>query len=140
MKRKVEGDLKLNQKIRLPNVGVFSKFNRPIFNTSSDALQSWDLAAVLGEYRARNVSTDFIGRYPVWRSGKTLGKPFKMNVKIFYPEEVVHFQPGFLQMLKMAWVQYLAILFVFVVVFRELKRFVYTNRLVRTLTSKLHVD
>ena len=134
------GNLKFNQKIRFPNVGAFTKFNKPIFNTTSDALQSWDLAAVLGEYSARNVSTDFIGRYPVWRTGKTLGKPFKMNVKIFYPEELIRYQPGFLQMLKMAWMQYLAVLFVFVVVLRELKRFVFTNRLVRTLPSKLHID
>jgi len=135
-----EGDLKLKQKTRLLHAGSHVKFNRPIFNASSDTLQSWDLPKVLSEYQARNISTDFIGRYPVWKSGRTYGKPFNLKAKIFYPEEQIFYQPGVWQLLKVAWIQYLAILFIFIIVLRELKKFVYTNRLVRTFAVKLHVD
>ena len=37
------------------------------------------------------VSTDFVGRYPVWKSGRAAGSPFTVKVKVHYPEETIKY-------------------------------------------------
>ena len=135
-----EGYLKFNQKHSLPNKGSYTKFNVPIINTTSDNLQSWDLQSIMAAYQSRNISTDFIGRYPVWKSGETFGQPFIIKVKIFYREELIMYRPGFFQLIKFAWIQYLAILLIFFVVLGQVKKIVYNNRLVRVYKPKVCVD
>merc|ERR1712224_157916 len=125
-----EGDLKFHQKLRLPNRGSFLKYNVSIINATSNDIATWNLENIMSTYHARNVSTDFISRYPIWKSGKTNGKPFTIKVKIHYPEETILYQPGFWRIIKVAWIQYLAVLFIFLVVSWKIQKFVYTNRLV----------
>lgn len=136
----VEGELKLNQKIRLPNKGSFTKFNTSIVNATSNDLMLWKLEHIMSGYHERNVSTDFVARYPVWKPGQTHGQPFIIKVKVVYPEELVLYQPGFWQLIKFAWIQYLAILFIFLVIGGKIKRFVFENRLVRIFKPKVHLD
>lgn len=35
------------------------------------------------------VSTDYIGRYPVWQVGTTAGLPFLIKGKVYYPEQTI---------------------------------------------------
>ena len=44
------------------------------------------------------------------------------------------------QILKVAWIQYLAVLVIFVVVFDVIKKFVFSQQLVETVPSKVHTD
>ena len=50
------------------------------------------------------------------------------------------FRPGIWQILKVAWIQYLAVLVIFVVVFDKIKQFVFSQQLVETVPSKVHTD
>ena len=50
------------------------------------------------------------------------------------------YRPGLWQLLKMAWIQYLAILFIFLFVFGHVKTFVFENQLVNTIVKKVHTD
>lgn len=50
------------------------------------------------------------------------------------------YRPGFWQLIKMAWIQYLAILFIFLFVFRRLKRFVFENQVVTTVPMKIEKE
>lgn len=53
------------------------------------------------------------------------------------------YRPGFWQLIKMAWIQYLAILFIFLFLFDRVKRFVFENQVVTTVPMKIgkeHLD
>ena len=55
----------------------------------------------------------------------------------WYPNQS-SYRPGFWQLLKHAWIQYLAILFIFIFIFGHVKLFIYENRLVATIIKKKH--
>jgi len=57
---------------------------------------------------------------------------------------ILHFKsryrPGFWQLIKMAWIQYLAILLIFLFVFGRVKRFVFENQVVTTVPLKIEKE
>lgn len=56
---------------------------------------------------------------------------------------ILRYRPGFWQLIKMAWIQYLAILFIFLFLFDRVKRFVFENQVVTTVPMKIekeHLD
>ena len=53
---------------------------------------------------------------------------YKQNLNL-----IIRYRPGFWQLIKMAWIQYLAILFIFLFLFRRVKRFVFENQVVPTV-------
>lgn len=77
--------------------------------------------------------------YLVWESGDS--GEFTLDVEIKYPPMTVEYYPGFWQLVKFAWIQYLAILVVFWWVLSRVQRFVFTNQIILTIkkrTEKLH--
>lgn len=131
-----DGDLLLKQKNPLSHKGSFTKFNTGIVDRTNTDVNTLNLHSILTNYQARNLTTDFIGRYPSWISGKS--STFKIQTKIYYPEQTIIYRPGFWQLLKHAWIQYLAILFIFMFIFGHVKSFIYENRLVATIIKKKH--
>lgn len=135
-----EGELKLKQKYSLPHKGIYSTYNVPIVDSSSVFLDAYDLSTIFSKYQSRNISTDYISRYPIWKGGRSSSTPFIVKGKIHYPEETVMYRPGFWQLIKVAWVQYLAVLFVFLFVFGKIRRIVIENYVVLTVAQKVTIQ
>ena len=53
---------------------------------------------------------------------------------------IISYRPGFWQLIKMAWIQYLAILFIFLFLFRRVKRFVFENQVVTTVPMMIEKE
>uniref|UniRef100_A0A2K5QD61 Transmembrane protein 231 n=1 Tax=Cebus imitator TaxID=2715852 RepID=A0A2K5QD61_CEBIM len=70
---------------------------------------------------------------PIWLVGRAADAPFVINAVIRYPVEVISYQPGFWEMVKFAWVQYVSILLIFLWVFERIKIFVFQNQVVTTV-------
>ncbi|XP_021112353.1 transmembrane protein 231 isoform X1 [Heterocephalus glaber] len=80
-----------------------------------------------------SVTTVLNNPNPIWLVGRASEAPFVINAVIRYPEEVISYQPGFWEMIKFAWVQYVSILLVFVWMFERIKIFVFQNQVVTTI-------
>ena len=75
--------------------------------------------------------------YTLWQRGSNAAQPFIADVVVHYPEQTITYAPGFWQMLKWAWVQYVSILIVFVYAFRRIKTFVFANQILPTRCQTL---
>ncbi|XP_068902787.1 transmembrane protein 231 [Tenebrio molitor] len=81
-------------------------YNYSIISNGND-INSYKLDAIIKEYSRRNISTTLTNVYTSFALGKT--RKFNMDLKIRYPEDNIYYRPGFWQIMKWAWVQYLAI-------------------------------
>ncbi|KXJ17698.1 transmembrane protein 231 [Exaiptasia diaphana] len=134
------GELKLRQTSLLPNKGKHSTYNTSIIDSSKTSVETYDLFTIFSSYIKRNVSTEYVSKYPVWTGGRASGQPFVIKGTIHYPEEMIFYRPGFWQMLKWAWVQYLSVLFIFLFVFDRVKRFIFEEQIVSTVPMQLEKE
>uniref|UniRef100_U3IXX3 Transmembrane protein 231 n=1 Tax=Anas platyrhynchos platyrhynchos TaxID=8840 RepID=U3IXX3_ANAPP len=98
-----------------------------VVNGTSPFAADYDLTNIIAAYRDRNVTTVFSDPNPVWMTGRAADTPFIINATIHYPEE-----PGFWEIIKFAWIQYVSILLVFLWVFGRIKMFVFQNQVFTT--------
>ncbi|XP_013388684.1 transmembrane protein 231 [Lingula anatina] len=133
---KVIGDLRLVQKDLLLHRGVDNRFNSPVIDDTSIYADAYDLANIFSSYSSRNVTTVLDSSYPVWTTGRGTGQPFVITATIRYPRETLFYIPGFWQLIKWAWVQYVAILIIFVAAFDRIKTFIFQNQLVPTIVDR----
>ncbi|KDR16647.1 hypothetical protein L798_09507 [Zootermopsis nevadensis] len=131
----VVADLRLTQKQLLPNRGRDVRFNKSVINIEGILPGSFSLHSLLKDYAKRNVSTILTNVYPLWMVGRPADEPFFISVIIHYPEETISYKPGFWQIMKWAWMQYLSILAISVWVFRTVKSFVFQNQLVTSMKN-----
>jgi len=89
---------------------------------------------VLNRYNQRNVTTRLTNEYLIWERGGSpaSGFPFTVKLTVNYPTQTLTYHPGFWQMMKWAWIQYLSIFIVFVYLMRSIKTFVYTRQVLPT--------
>ncbi|NWS72041.1 TM231 protein, partial [Crotophaga sulcirostris] len=121
------GDLKLNQRQLLRHCGLDTRYNVSVVNGTSPFARDYDLTNIIAAYWDRNVTTVFTDPSPVWMSGRAPDTPFIVNATIRYPEE-----PGFWEVIKFAWIQYVSILLIFLWVFGRIKMFVFQNQVLTT--------
>ncbi|XP_035680504.1 transmembrane protein 231-like [Branchiostoma floridae] len=131
----VVGDLRLHQKYPLGHTGRDTRFNTSIIDSTSIFPSAYDLRTIFESYSDRNVSTNFQTYYPVWRTGRATGQPFVISATVRYPEETILYKPGFWQLIKWGWVQYISILLVFLFVFDRIKTFVFENQILNTIVD-----
>ncbi|XP_067006941.1 transmembrane protein 231 [Anabrus simplex] len=129
----VVADLRLVQKQPLQYRRRDLRYNSSVINAESIFPESFNFQAILLEYAKRNVSTRLGNVYPVWTSGRAADVPFIISATIHYPEETITYIPGFWQVMKWAWIQYLSILIIFIHVFRSIKTYVFSNQLVSSV-------
>ncbi|XP_007670419.2 transmembrane protein 231 [Ornithorhynchus anatinus] len=129
----VNGDLKLQQKQPLSHRGLDVRYNVPVINGTSPFARDFDLTNIAAAYQERNVTTILSDPNPIWLVGRAADAPFVINAIIRYPVEVISYQPGFWEMIKFAWIQYISILLVFLWVFERIKIFVFQNQVVTTV-------
>lgn len=79
------------------------------------------------------VTTILTDPNPIWLVGRAAEAPFVINAIIRYPVEVISYLPGFWEMIKFAWIQYVSILLIFLWLFERIKRFVFQNQVVITI-------
>jgi transmembrane protein 231 len=72
----------------------------------------------------------------VWEGGNT--QNFTLEVEMSYPILTVLYSPGFWQLLKFAWIQYLAIFIIFWWVVSKVQSFVFQNQVILTVKKKQH--
>nr|XP_060644389.1 transmembrane protein 231 [Anolis sagrei ordinatus] len=115
------GELKLRQRQPLGHSGLDSRYNVSVINGTSPFAQDYDLINIVAAYEERNVSTVFTGPVPLWSVGRAPEQPFVIQMVIRYPLEVIAYQPGFWEMAKFAWIQYVSLLLIFLWVFDQIK-------------------
>ncbi|XP_069757375.1 transmembrane protein 231 [Narcine bancroftii] len=128
----VIGDLKLHQREPLKHRGLDTRYNISVVNDSPFA-SSFDLADITASYQDRNVTTVFANPYTVWTPVRAANAPFIIKAVIKYPVEVITYQPGFWEMIKIAWIQYISILLIFMWVFEKIKIFVFENHVLAAI-------
>nr|XP_013815585.1 PREDICTED: transmembrane protein 231 [Apteryx mantelli mantelli] len=128
----VNGDLKLNQRQLLNHCGLDTRYNVSVINGTSPFASDYDLTNIIAAYQDRNVTTVLSDPNPVWMTGRAADTPFIINATIHYPMEVILYQPGFWEMIKFAWIQYVSILLIFLWVFGRIKIFVFQNQVLTT--------
>ncbi|XP_010607815.1 transmembrane protein 231 [Fukomys damarensis] len=129
----VNGDLRLQQRQPLSYSGLDVRYNVSVIDGTSPFAYDYDLTHIVAAYQERNVTTVLSNPNPIWLVGRAAEAPFVVRAVIRYPVEVISYQPGFWEMIKFAWVQYVSILLVFLWVFERIKIFVFQNQVVTTI-------
>uniref|UniRef100_H9GCR5 Transmembrane protein 231 n=1 Tax=Anolis carolinensis TaxID=28377 RepID=H9GCR5_ANOCA len=112
------GELRLRQRQPLGHSGLDRRYNVSVINGTSPFAQDYDLVNIVAAYEERNVSTVFSSPVPLWSIGRAPEQPFVIEVVIRYPLEVI---PGFWEMVKFAWIQYVSLLLIFLWIFDRIK-------------------
>ncbi|XP_010882387.1 transmembrane protein 231 isoform X2 [Esox lucius] len=131
------GDLRLQQRIPLPHRGLHTVYNVSVIDGASPFASTYDLANIIGSYQDRNLTTVLSCPNPVWTVGRPAGSPFQINAEVRYPIEVISYRPGFWEMIKNAWIQYVSVLLIFLWVFNRIQTFVFQNQVLPTLPIPL---
>ena len=129
------GEMRVRQRNPLPSYGKLTTYNTPILNSSSPFASEYDLNTIVTEYFKRNVSTFIDNIIPVWQYGQAVGQPFTLSARIYYPSQLLLYQPDFWQVVKFAWIQYLAIAIIFIFVADIISHFLYSNFLLPTIVK-----
>ncbi|XP_072135903.1 transmembrane protein 231 isoform X1 [Mobula birostris] len=129
----VIGDLKLHQREPLKHRGLDTRYNLSVVNDDSPFASSFDLAAITASYQDRNVTTILANQYAVWTPVRAANVPFIIKAVVKYPVEIITYRPGFWELIKTAWIQYVSILLIFLWVFEKIKIFVFENKVLTTI-------
>ncbi|KAJ1524304.1 hypothetical protein ONE63_010815 [Megalurothrips usitatus] len=100
--------------------------------SSTNLIQEVSLRDLLFSYSQHNYSTSLVNQYHVWATGRDVEDPFAISVRINIPESSIVYRPGFWQVMKWAWMQYLSIFVIFFHVFHIFQEYIFSNQLVPT--------
>ena len=84
--------------------------------------------------KCRNLTIKLADEYSVWTTGAA-NDHFTVSATLRDPEQSLSYRPGFWQVIKWGWVQYVSLLLVFIYVTAAIKDFVFANQIVPTLVS-----
>ncbi|XP_018116078.1 transmembrane protein 231 [Xenopus laevis] len=133
----INGDLKLQQRQPLNHRGLDTTYNVSVINPSSPFASTYALTNIISSYQERNVTTFLNAPSPLWIVGRATTDPFVINAVIRYPVESISYVPGFWEMLKYAWIQYVSVLLIFLWVFERIKIFVFQNQVLNTIPGPM---
>eukprot|EP00003_Mantamonas_plastica_P015580 TRINITY_DN2633_c0_g1_i2.p1 TRINITY_DN2633_c0_g1~~TRINITY_DN2633_c0_g1_i2.p1 ORF type:complete len:279 (-),score=65.45 TRINITY_DN2633_c0_g1_i2:18-803(-) len=125
-----DGTLSFDQKSLLPPLGRRSIYNAKLFEEKNvTSVRDFNMANIIFNAYQRNDTTSLTPLITTWQPGPA-GKPFTVRGVIRIPPTVHRYQPGVIETLKFAWIQYLSLALVFYWILDVIKRFAYTERLV----------
>lgn len=130
------GDLRMYQKTPLRHRGTDTRFNTAIINSTSIFAADYDLTTILGNYVQRNITTVYAPNYPVWKSGRGATQPFTIEVIVNFPTETITYTPGFWELIKWGWVQYVTILLLFLWMFKKINVAVFSSQVFQTIVER----
>ncbi|XP_073986513.1 transmembrane protein 231 [Rhodnius prolixus] len=125
------GRLSLHQTSLFNHQGRDTRYNTSVVTATE--LHQFSLFDMIAQYADRNVSTRLENVYTVWTRGRSPDQQFILSLQISYPEEIIYYRPGLWHVLKLAWLQYLGLLYIAILLSRRLKHFVLDNRLVHNV-------
>jgi hypothetical protein len=129
----VYGQLLFQQQQGIQRAGNDSTYNQSIIDVENLS-SSPDLNAILDDYFTRKYYTTYETQY-TWitpRTTPTDTSKLTVTVVVNNGRQAIRYVPGFWQDFKWGWIQYISVLFPFMIVFNRLKLFVFSNHLVRT--------
>ncbi|XP_065827197.1 transmembrane protein 231-like [Oscarella lobularis] len=130
------GQLEFKQATPLSLTTHYTQYDVSVVNSSSPFAIDYDVVDILRMYESRNESIYLSNVNRIWRNDySSSSEKFTLSGVIRYPNQVISYRPNFWQIIKEAWIQYLAILVVFIFVFHYLKRFVFENQIVQTIVK-----
>lgn len=119
----LDGDLVLQQRHTLPYSGSFRKLYADDPLIPDTGRRDVDFVNVVRRYAQRNISTAFVGHYPLWTPARPdtefdgATQSFELSIRVRIPtNQAILYVPAVSEMLKFAWVQYLSMLAIVAVV------------------------
>ncbi|XP_012946498.1 transmembrane protein 231 [Aplysia californica] len=131
----VFADLRMRQRQLLGHKGVDARYNTSLVDPTSPYASTYSLATIFRANSERNVTTILQDVQSVWSAGRPADSPFTISARVNYPEEVIVYSPGFWYLIKWGWVQYAAVLLLFLAVFNKVKVFVFQHQVVTTVVE-----
>ncbi|XP_006893702.1 PREDICTED: transmembrane protein 231-like [Elephantulus edwardii] len=131
----MNGELKLQQRQPLSSGDLDVVYEASVIDGTCPFTYDLGLTRIVAPYQGRNVTTIFMDPDPIRLVGRAAEAPFVINAVIRCPVEVISCQPGFWEMTKFAWVQYVSVLLIFLRVFQRIKTFVFQNQVVSTIPA-----
>jgi len=131
------GDLILEQRQPIQSSGSDTTYNQSIIDLDNlFQTSSLNLSTVLDEYFTRKYYTSYQSQYTKWEYGTISNSNIlNINIMINVGSQSIRFIPGFWQEFKWGWIQYVSVLLPFIIVFNQIKEFVFRKQFVRTLVE-----
>lgn len=128
----IYGQLKFDQREPIQSSGNDSMYDTPIISGDNSFIP--DTTSILNGYFARKYYTSLETQY-TWVTPRltTSSNIITVNVIVNVGRQSIRFVPGFWENFKWGWIQYICVLFPFMIVFDRLKLYVFSNQLVQTL-------
>ncbi|XP_076039375.1 transmembrane protein 231 [Oratosquilla oratoria] len=124
------GDLSLHQRMPLPSAGHFNLFDVPVLPYSSVQPEDWKVATILQKYWKRDVTSQLSNLYSTWQGG--IDSNFTIIAKLHYAKQNLSFYTTYWEMLKFAWIQYLALFVISYISFQRVIQWLITNQVIQT--------
>ena len=77
-----------------------------------------------------SVTTILTNSYTIWTPGHLLDESFVIDIHIKYPEQFLIYKPGFWEVIKWAWIQYISLFLIIYLIARKIKAYLFQNNLV----------
>jgi len=130
----VDGALQLRQANPLQDRRPRAVYKASALPVAGRAVKS-DLkfSSIWANYMARNETTHLVDTHSEWTAGGTGGATtFDITVNVRIPPAVVVYRPGFWEVIKVAWVQYLALLLLVRYFMQKIEEFVFGESIFAT--------
>ncbi|XP_017782030.1 PREDICTED: transmembrane protein 231-like [Nicrophorus vespilloides] len=115
-----------NSPLKCINKRTDYTYNFNIFDSDQD-YENYRIETILRQYLERNVSTHLGEVYKFAKPGN--GEEFRIELTVHYPEVKVNYKTSFWQVVKFAWIQYLAVYVVFAYIAKRIVQYVFDNNL-----------
>lgn len=130
----VSGDLKLKQ--RTPFRGATMQLTPLLDLDAVHSIEQVLLHQLVPSYFARNESTQFQVDLPIWLGGSS--DIFQIHLHVRVPQQSISYVPSVIEVVKVAWIQYLSLLVVATWLAKLLKEFVFQKQLLHTHMQMPH--
>ncbi|XP_050441968.1 transmembrane protein 231-like isoform X2 [Adelges cooleyi] len=90
------------------------------------------LANIYNDYSKRTIYTKLDNIFSIWTRGRAYQQPFVINAIINYNNIEIVYKPKFWQIIKWAWMQYFSTLVISILIFKKVRRFLFTKHIVNT--------
>jgi len=129
------GDVKMIQKTPLFYRGRDYRFLQPkSFFQSSSPIMGYN--EILDQYSHRLLTCKLDPVRALWTLSPNADVGFKLNLELNYVTDRFEYQTGFWELMKVAWIQYLSILVIFVFIAKRAREFVFNNRVFHVFPSQ----
>ncbi|CAH1108990.1 unnamed protein product [Psylliodes chrysocephalus] len=102
-------------------------YNFPVIENKPES-KNYALENIMEKYLKRNFTTHLTNVYAVTKTENK--QTFTLRLLLKYPEHHIYYNPGFWQILKTAWIQYIAIYILLAWLSRKIRKYIFNNRLV----------